>query len=186
GGRGGAVRGTRERPVPARGGRAGPRRPAGDRVGNDAFEVGGPGGGARQVVLDRQPVRVELHRAARAAVREQVAGHLEGPFHEAGDFTRNRIFFGFRHREAGRAALYRFVGEVRVSELREGVVAHRQLATGVVHVAGDGEVPGEVEAVAVDSGLFQGPEDAFEVFAPGVDLWLVRGDFVAVVAERGG
>ena len=72
---------------------------------------------------------------------------------------------------------------MRVSQRREGVVADVQLARGDVLVAGDGEVPGEVEVRATDPCAAQCREDRLEAGALGVDRAVVRGKLVAVVAE---
>jgi hypothetical protein len=78
------------------------------------------------------------------------------------------------------------VGEIGVTELGEGVVAHRQLASGVALVARGGEVPGEVEILTADAGLPQPLEDFLEVAAACIDLRLLGRHPVAVVAEGGG
>jgi hypothetical protein len=56
------------------------------------------------------------------------------------------------------------VGEVRIAEdAPEGVVADVQHPLAQVALAGDGEVPGEVEVVPGDPGRGQGGEDLLEV-----------------------
>ena len=68
----------------------------------------------------------------------------------------------------------------------EGFVAHRELAVAVVVVAGDREVPRQVEARARDAGAFEGREEFFEVRPAHVDGFIFGGDVVAVVAEARG
>ncbi len=151
------------------------------RHGDDAVEVGRPG-----AVLDRGSFAVEVHPPARCAGREQEARHVEGPFHAAGDFPRVGFVFDARDLEAGRDPLGDAIGEVGVAELGEGVVAHVELAFGVVGVAGDREVPRQVQARALDALFFEFREQFFEVRATNVDGFLFAGDVVPVVAEADG
>ena len=119
----------------------------------------------------REPVRAEVVlRAGRAAGLVEVAGHRVGP----GDLADVLDPVVGRGREVGdvgdlivrRVALGDPVVEVGVAELRVGVVADRQHPLGQVALAGDGEVPGHVEARALDPRLAELAEDLLEVGAP--------------------
>ena len=107
-------------------------------------------------VAGRQPVGVELEGAAGGAAREQVAGHGERSLHDAGDVgvLGRREVLHAGDVNCGAALDHGTVGEVGVAELREGVVADVEHPGGDVLVAGDREVPGEVEVLALDAGAF--------------------------------
>ena len=81
------------------------------------------------------------------------------------------------------SSLHLEVGERRVAELGERVVAHVEHPPGDVLVAGDGEVPGEIEVLPLDPGLFSVLKMLLEALALRVDRRLARGQVVAVVAE---
>ena len=65
--------------------------------------------------------------------------------------ARVRLRLDARDLVGGRAALDLQVGQIGVPELRERIVADEQRTLGAVRLAGDGEVPGQVEVVAVDA-----------------------------------
>ena len=131
--------------------------------------------------------------AGRAAVLVQVAGDLHRALDAARDLARHAALAG-RGRvalvetrvivEVGRVALDHAVGEVRVAEARERVVADRRRAAGDALLAGDGEVPGHVEAGAIDAGLGdEVVDDRLHVGPARLDLGLVGDVVVAVDAE---
>jgi len=131
------------------------------------------------------PVGVERELATRGAARLQIAGHGEGAEHLAGDpsvFPGGKIVH-LRHLERRRAPLDGEIGEVNVAELAEGIVAHAQHPRRYVLVAGDGEVPGEVQVGALDPCPVQGVEDPLEVRPPSLDRSPAGRQPVAVVAE---
>jgi hypothetical protein len=61
------------------------------------------------------------------------------------------------------------VRQIRVAELRERLVADPQGPAAEALAAGNGEVPGEVELLALDAGAPERVEDLLEVGAAGVD-----------------
>ena len=69
------------------------------------------------------------------------------------------------------------VGEVRVAELREGVVAHVEHPLREVPLARDREVPREVEVVAGDPRVLEHREDVL------VEVRLARGVGAAAVRK---
>ena len=134
--------------------------------GDDAVEVG------RVVaVAGRQAVGPEGEATARRAVGRQVARDLVGADDLPRDLRVLRLgeVLDVGDRERRRGPLNRQVGHRRVAELGEGVVAHRQHPPGDVLVAGDREVPGEVEVRAPDAGAAQRVEDRVEARALGLD-----------------
>jgi hypothetical protein len=87
--------------------------------------------------------------------------------------------------ESGRAALDLPVGQIRVSEPPERVIADVQHPLGQATLAGDGEVPGQVEIVPLDPGLLERREDVLHLpEASPVDL-RVAVTRVDVRRERG-
>ncbi len=154
------------------------RRARGHRQRDDAVEVRLPG-----PVLNRVSFGVEVHPTARPAVREQEAGNREVPLHPAGDLARVRFVLDARHFERRRGALDDPVGQVGVTELGERVVAHGEHAAGVVFVACDREVPGQVQARTFDASGCKRREQFVEVRAPRVDGFFFGGQFVAEVTE---
>ena len=177
------LRGVAEQAVPVER-RARRRRASLDRgARDDAVEVGVP-----VAVSLRHAVGVQRERATRRAARRQVAGHGHGALHPARYLRilgRGEVLH-VGHLELRRGPLHLPVGEVVVAERGEGVVSHVERPLGDVVVAGDREVPGQVEVVALDARLVQGLEDPLEVRAPLVDHGRVGGQPVAVVAESGG
>src|SRR5205085_2255259 len=135
---------------PARGRERGPRDVAGER--RDVDVAGGLRG--RRVLLRARVVELRARRAARLV---EVAGDAD----RAGDLARDpRVLrlgevLDLGDRERRGAALHLAVGQVRVAELAEGVVADGQQAAGERLVRGDREVPGEVDLRGVHLRLAQ-------------------------------
>ena len=159
-------RSVAQQPVAVERRAAGPRARIDRRARDDAVEVGRP-----VAVAGRQPVRIELEGPAWCAARGQVAGHHERPLHLAGDVRvlRRCEVLDACDAERGGMSLHDPIGEVGVAELREGVVADVEHAAGDVLVAGDSEVPGEVEVASLDVRLAQRMEYGLEVSAAPVD-----------------
>ena len=132
----------------------------------------------------RALARVVEAAAGLAARAVEVARHLEralDPHADAG-LVVDRL--DVRHGEVGRVPLNDAVGEVRVAEQRERVVADVQRALGQVALARDREVPGEVEAPAPDPRLLLSVvKIEFMCARRLLDQLVVR--FLAVAVERG-
>src|SRR5439155_10903411 len=97
-------------------------------------------------------------RARWAADRVQIARNREVAVHLSGDAVvltvlaavgaAGRVVRDARHCVLRRRPLDLEIGEVRVAELREGVVAHEEDALGEAALACDREVPGQEQVVA--------------------------------------
>ena len=108
-----------------------------------------------------------------------VSGHLAGDPRVLRRGQVGRLQVG----DGRRGPLDLTVGEVRVAELGERVVADVEHPLSQVLAARDGEVPGEVEVRAADPGTFQVGEDPLHPSPAALDLGLVGAQTVAVDAE---
>ena len=140
--------------------------------------MGGRAAGRVEVARDR-------HRAADVA-RDLLVG-LRAVDEALGDLVdRHAVLTGGvgdrADLERRRVAGDLHVREVGVAELGEGVVADVEHAAGQRLLTGDGEVPGEVQAPAVDVRAGERAEQRLEVVAP---AWVGLGRAVAQRAEVG-
>ncbi len=124
--------------------------------------------------------------SGRTSGRVQVARHDEGTVHLARDLRilGGRVVGHLRDRVLRGRALHLHVGHGGVAEAGERVVADRERPLGEVALAGDREVPGEVEAVAGDAGPLKCREQPLHVGPACLHGGIVRLQPVAVHAER--
>ena len=124
-------------------------------------------------VSGRQPVGSGVEPRARGTG----AGEVVRDGERAGDPTEDLVVDPVLHRGDGERR------RVAVADRGEGVVADVEHPLGEVALAGDGEVPRQVEVAPTDAGVAQRGEQVLEVRAALLDRRAERRDPVAVQAE---